>query len=79
MEKRAHADRCQSLPVDLPDDMGKYYSINLSPRSYYIFLHSFTDLMIEVIKLTNIYAVQSAKESLGKRQRAGRTSSVSNL
>jgi hypothetical protein len=22
MERRAHADRCESLPVDLPDDMG---------------------------------------------------------
>lgn len=22
MERRAHADRCETLPVDLPDDMG---------------------------------------------------------
>lgn len=24
MEKRAHADRCESLPVDLPSDMGAH-------------------------------------------------------
>lgn len=24
MERRAHADRCNTLPVDLPDDMGEY-------------------------------------------------------
>jgi UV DNA damage endonuclease len=23
MERRAHADRCENLPADLPDDMGK--------------------------------------------------------
>ncbi len=23
MERRAHADRCESLPIDLPDDMGE--------------------------------------------------------
>ncbi|KAH7913467.1 UV-endonuclease UvdE-domain-containing protein [Hygrophoropsis aurantiaca] len=25
MERRAHADRCQSLPADLPDDMGELF------------------------------------------------------
>ena len=24
MERRAHADRCENLPLDLPDDMGAY-------------------------------------------------------
>jgi UV DNA damage endonuclease len=24
MERRAHADRCESLPAELPDDMGKF-------------------------------------------------------
>jgi len=25
MERRAHADRCETLPADLPDDMGKFF------------------------------------------------------
>jgi UV DNA damage endonuclease len=29
MERRAHADRCQSLPEDLPDDMGKFSAAKL--------------------------------------------------
>lgn len=27
MERRAHADRCKALPIDLPDDMGEYFFV----------------------------------------------------
>lgn len=46
MEKRAHSDRCENLPVDLPNDMGE--------RRYSTFGKadikdcSYLDLMIEV-------------------------------
>jgi UV DNA damage endonuclease len=43
MEQRAHADRCQALPPDLPNDMGK--TKHFSSRILLIFQ---LDLMIEV-------------------------------
>lgn len=43
MEQRAHADRCQALPPDLPDDMGK-----TEPFLSRILLIFRLDLMIEV-------------------------------
>ena len=46
MERRAHADRCETLPADLPDDMGKI------PFSFFeqcSLIYPFgLDLMIEV-------------------------------
>ena len=48
MERRAHSDRCEVLPVALPDDMGKY-----SPSVPFRLNHKLTidvlDLMIEVV------------------------------
>ena len=32
MERRAHADRCENLPADLPDDMGKDSSLLVHER-----------------------------------------------
>lgn len=29
MERRAHADRCEALPDDLPDDMGMLHFSNI--------------------------------------------------
>ena len=33
MERGAHADRCQNLPADLPDDMGRFLLFNLCTPS----------------------------------------------
>ena len=43
MEKRAHADRCRSLPQDLPDDMGTCLLMYHTSLTTW-----FKDLMIEV-------------------------------
>ena len=46
MERRAHADRCETLPADLPDDMGKvpFFFFDQCDLIYPFGL----DLMIEV-------------------------------
>ncbi len=46
MERRAHADRCQSLPEELPDDMGRCLFFFGLGRAYSC-AHCI-DLMIEV-------------------------------
>ncbi|KAJ7661690.1 UV-endonuclease UvdE-domain-containing protein [Mycena rosella] len=60
MERRAHADRCESLPVDLPDNMGMWKV----PLHAAIFDSSCSDLMIEakdkeqaVLHLYRIYGL----------------------
>jgi UV DNA damage endonuclease len=34
MERRAHADRCETLPPDLPDDMGVLITLLIYRNSY---------------------------------------------
>ncbi|KAG7446546.1 UvdE-domain-containing protein [Guyanagaster necrorhizus] len=36
MERRAHADRCQSLPEELPDDMGQCFILSVSSGLTYM-------------------------------------------
>lgn len=41
MERRAHADRCENLPLDLPDDMGNLFtSLNCLAVNYLSFVRS---------------------------------------
>jgi UV DNA damage endonuclease len=39
MERRAHADRCESLPADLPDDMGMSFSSITTSQVFNIDFH----------------------------------------
>lgn len=84
MERRAHADRCENLPVDLPDDMGKsarelLHSRPVADFPYALCLLVSLDLMIEVsnlklreIKVNHIMIV-------GERQRASSIASLQDI
>lgn len=43
MERRAHADRCESLPADLPDDMGELELLPLHETWTYTRTNRFDD------------------------------------
>lgn len=37
MERRAHSDRCENLPPDLPDDMGVWHQHPWTPLLIFLF------------------------------------------
>lgn len=65
MERRAHADRCQTLPPDLPVDMGESVSVRARIRGRPLTTPNAADLMIEakdkeqaVFELHRIYQLK---------------------